>query len=129
MSRAYAPQILLACAFTSVSIHLLNQRREAQAECLRHIAQVGALEDALQRLQAGETVSDAELSKIRRRVGLTQKADTRAGVPAIPAMDSASGWKDSFAKRKETLAGITDEQIVSEWNEGKFLVSMQRREY
>jgi hypothetical protein len=120
MSKGYGVQIFLACAFTSLSIHLLNQRRDAQSERLRHSAQIGALEDVLQRLRAGEAVSEAELVKIRRRVGIQQR-DANSGIP--PATNpSPAGWKDNFTTRKEGQGEITDDQALSEWNRGKNLM-------
>jgi hypothetical protein len=116
MSRTYGAQIFLACAFTSVSIHLLNQRREAQSERLRHSAQVGALEDVLRRLRTGETVSDAELVKIRRRVGLLNAN------PSLPTTPNSAGWKDRFTKRNEAQGEITEDQVLSEWSKGKYYI-------
>ncbi|KIM31386.1 hypothetical protein M408DRAFT_21431 [Serendipita vermifera MAFF 305830] len=109
VSIKYLQEIILACAFTSVSIHLLNQRRDVQAEQLRYSAQVGALEDVVQRLRAGELVSDAELGKIRRRVDLLKREGTVANPKSVEQ-------KESIVKRPEPTKTVSDEQIFSEWN-------------
>jgi hypothetical protein len=128
MSRTYGAQIFLACAFTSVSIHLLNQRRDAKSERLRHSAQIGALEDVLQRLRKGETVSDAELAKIRRRVGLLEK-NANPGVPTVAANPNSAGWKDSFTKRNEAQGEITEDQMLSEWSKGRYRIFAMKGHY
>lgn len=121
MSITYLREIILACAFTSVSIHLLNQRRDAQAERLRYTAQVGALEDVVQRLRAGEVVSDEELGKIHRRVGLLKRDSTLAKPKLME-------WKEILAK-KEPLKEMTDEQVLAEWNRGMSLYSFRLSVY
>jgi hypothetical protein len=128
MSRTYGPQIFLACAFTSVSIHLLNQRRDAKSERLRHSAQIGALEDVLERLRKGETVSDVELAKIRRRVGLLEK-NANPGVPTVAANPNSAGWKDSFTKRNEAQGEITEDQMLSEWSKGRYRIFAMKGHY
>lgn len=105
MASKYIPQIILACTFTSVSIHLLNQRRECEEERRRFSTQVSALENVVHRQRAGEIVSDAEMAKIRRRVGLP---DTQAVRTVAP---TRIHW---LPKREETPAN--ENEVFVEWN-------------
>jgi hypothetical protein len=129
MSSGYIPQIILACAFTSISIHLINQRRGMEAEKRRSSAQITALEDVLRRLRAGETVSDAEMAKMRRRVGLLNHNSTDRNSSMIDSDATASestsqkgmtAWKEAIMGKSG--ANVTEEQALSEWNKGQYVI-------
>ncbi|PVG02406.1 hypothetical protein CPB86DRAFT_750991 [Serendipita vermifera] len=122
MSSSYIPQIVLACAFTSVSIHLINQRREMETAKRRSSAQVTALEDVVRRLRVGETVSDAEMQKMRKRVGLLNSHhandDKENGIfddaPTASSSQKPTAWKEVIMGKAAT--NVTEEQALSEWN-------------
>ena len=118
MASKYMPQIVLACMFTSVSIHLLNQRRDSETEQRRHAAQIIALEDVLRRQRAGEPITDAELLKIRRRVGLILP-------DGKPAVSNAEPVRWQFIKPKESNENASDDQTFAEWQKGMPLLIHQ----
>lgn len=112
MTSKYLPQIILACAFTSVSIHLLNQRRDSEGDRRRHSAQITALEEVVRRQQDGEQLTDAELLKIRRRVGLVHSEGNTTASNAL-----SSRW--SIMNRRESKDDTNDDQVHAEWNKSK----------
>ncbi|KAF9243219.1 hypothetical protein BU15DRAFT_86588 [Melanogaster broomeanus] len=50
---SYLPHILYSTALTSVSIHLLFQRKAAEEDLARHNAQITILEDLAHQLRSG----------------------------------------------------------------------------
>ncbi|KIJ05726.1 hypothetical protein PAXINDRAFT_21041 [Paxillus involutus ATCC 200175] len=65
----YLPHILYSTALTSVSIHLLWQRKAAEEDRARHNAQITILEDLTQQLRSGVPMADDEINRLR---GLAQ---------------------------------------------------------
>lgn len=110
MASQHIWNIILACGFTSTAIHLFNQRRESETQRLRFAAHIGALEDVLRRLRAGERISDEELAKIRRRVGLAPRINP-TDVTFVP-MQLLESTKDAESKPKMNA----EEELAFEWN-------------
>ncbi|KIJ21066.1 hypothetical protein PAXINDRAFT_6845 [Paxillus involutus ATCC 200175] len=61
----YLPHILYSTALTSVSIHLLWQRKAAEEDRARHNAQITILEDLTQQLRSGVPTTDEEINILR----------------------------------------------------------------
>ncbi|KAG8785494.1 hypothetical protein FRC19_002099 [Serendipita sp. 401] len=115
MSRArYAQEILLALAFTSASMNLLNSRRESEAQKRRYTTQIQALEELVTRQRAGEIITDHEFLKVRKRIGLLGDNSSMASASTLP--------EGSFTKPDSTDASNPvkqtshDDEILSEWN-------------
>lgn len=111
MASRYLYHVLSAATFTSISINLLNQRRDAEIRDAKLSAQTFALQDVLRRLKEGETINDAELIKIRRRVGL---------VPNLSVDDTyaqAVGWKEVFTAAVSSK-DQAEEMAFVEWLKG-----------
>ncbi|KAH9965390.1 hypothetical protein BC827DRAFT_1153679 [Russula dissimulans] len=62
----YIPELVYALAFSSISVHLLWQRRAAETDRRHFSARLSILGDVADRLRAGEGVSDAEVARLRR---------------------------------------------------------------
>ncbi|KAF9228492.1 hypothetical protein BS17DRAFT_341559 [Gyrodon lividus] len=60
----YLPHILYSTALTSVSIHLLWQRKAAEEDRARHNAQITILEDLTQQLRSGVPTTDEEIYRL-----------------------------------------------------------------
>ncbi|CAG7850619.1 SubName: Full=Uncharacterized protein {ECO:0000313/EMBL:CCA72174.1} [Serendipita indica DSM 11827] len=120
MASQHIWNIILACGFTSTAIHLFNQRRESETQRLRFAAHIGALEDVLRRLRAGERISDEELAKIRRRVGLAPRINP-TDVTFVP-MQLLESTKDAESKPKMNA----EEELAFEWNKGEYLLVVGR---
>lgn len=69
----YLPHVLYALAITSVSIHLLVQRKGGAEQRLQTRAQIDVLESVTQRLRSGESVTDAEIERLRRMVAVADQ--------------------------------------------------------
>ena len=90
----YVPELVYALAFSSISVHLLWQRRAAETDRRHYSARLSILGELAGRLRAGEgVVSDAEVARLRR-LAETVGEDTSAG-------DSV-GWRDVIFGRKES---------------------------
>ncbi|KIL00858.1 hypothetical protein PAXRUDRAFT_462390 [Paxillus rubicundulus Ve08.2h10] len=61
----YLPHILYSTVLTSVSIHLLWQRKAAEETRARHNAQITILEDLTQQLRSGVPMTDEEINRLR----------------------------------------------------------------
>ncbi|KAF8483644.1 hypothetical protein DFH94DRAFT_723182 [Russula ochroleuca] len=91
-TRRYIPEIAYALAFSSISVHLLWQRRAAETDRRHYSARLSILGELAGRLRAGE-VTDAEVARLRRLVE-TVGEDTHAG--------ESIGWRDVVFGRKES---------------------------
>ncbi|KAF8891868.1 hypothetical protein BD779DRAFT_1513580 [Infundibulicybe gibba] len=104
-STAYLPHTLYSIAITSISIHLVSQRRASSDERARINAQISILQTISQQLRSPEPLSHDELERLRR---LARPASIEAGVD-IPKEEI--GWKEViFGQRK------TQEDGMSEWD-------------
>ena len=94
-SRArYIPELIYALAFSSISVHLLWQRRTAETERRHYSARVSILGELAARLRAGEAVPDVEISRLRRL------AETAGTAEAHPGENI--GWREVVFGRKES---------------------------
>jgi len=103
MSLRYAPHIVYSLALTSVSMHLLYQRREAEEDRSRLSARISILESLVDRLNRGERINQGEVDRLRKLGGLL---DT----PESIFMDTHSKirWRDVLLGRKEHHVASSD---------------------
>lgn len=95
-SRArYIPELVYALAFSSISVHLLWQRRTAETDRRHYSARISILGELAARLRAGEAVPDVEISRLRRL------AET-AGAAEETHPGENIGWRDVVFGRKES---------------------------
>ena len=92
MSR-YVPELAYALAFSSISVHLLWQRRAAETDRGHYSARLSILGELAGRLRAGEEVADAEVARLRRLAEMVGE-DGHAG--------ESIGWRDVIFGRKES---------------------------
>jgi hypothetical protein len=107
MSRfasAYLPHALYSVAITSISIHLVSQKRTFSDERARVKAQISILESISEQLQSDKPFSTEEFERMKRL----------ARPPEQPHSElddkDAIGWKEVILGRKKT----NDE--MSEWD-------------
>jgi hypothetical protein len=89
----YIPELVYALAFSSISVHLLWQRRAAEMDRRHLSARLSILGELAARLRADEPVSDAEVTRLRRL------AET-VGEAAHPGENV--GWREVIFGRKES---------------------------
>jgi len=91
----YIPELLYALAFSSISVHLLWQRRAAETDRRHYSARLSILGELATRLRAGEAVSDAEVARLRRLAETVGDGeDTHPG--------ESVGWREVIFGRKES---------------------------
>ncbi|KAG8811238.1 hypothetical protein FRC17_002560 [Serendipita sp. 399] len=118
-TRRFVYEVVLALAFTSSSIHLLNSRRKTEAQTRRFTTQIHALEDLLRRQRAGEVITDLDILKVRKRVGLLAEDDGVAPVSLTPKSEEDALTRkevESIDRSHHVTQGSSDEEILSEWN-------------
>ena len=91
----YIPELVYALAFSSISVHLLWQRRTAETGRRHLSARLSILGELAARLRAGDAVSDAEVARLRRL------AET-VGEASHPGENV--GWREVMFGRKESGA-------------------------
>lgn len=92
MTRRYIPELVYALAFSSISVHLLWQRRAAETDRRHYSARLSILDELAGRLWAGE-VADVEVARLRR-LAETVGEDSHAG--------ESIGWRQVIFGRKES---------------------------
>lgn len=109
----YVPHIVYSLALTSISMHLLYQRRAAQEDRSRLSAKISILESLLQRLDEGERISPGELERQQKLAGLLDSHSSESR-----DTDTKIGWKDVLLGRKEQHArrGGWDQK---DWEKGR----------
>ena len=65
MTTRYIPHILYSLALTSFSMHLLNTRHQSATLHAAFLARQSVLTSLIERLKAGENVSDAEVMRLK----------------------------------------------------------------
>jgi len=81
----YIWPMLSSLAFTATAVHMVDQRKTLESDRLKMSTQISVLETLVERLRAGGSVTDEEIHKIKRRVGLI-------GGPQLNAAERS--WKE-----------------------------------
>ncbi|KAI0300455.1 hypothetical protein B0F90DRAFT_412508 [Multifurca ochricompacta] len=89
----YIPELVYALAFSSISVHLLWQRRAAETDRRHYMARLSILGELATRLRTAEAVSDGEVARLRR-LGETVGKDAHPG--------ENIGWREVVFGRKES---------------------------
>jgi hypothetical protein len=91
----YIPELLYALAFSSISVHLLWQRRTAETDRRHYSARISIIRRACRAAaHAGEAVPDVEVVRLRRLAETVGEAEAHAG--------ENIGWRDVVFGRKES---------------------------
>jgi hypothetical protein len=92
----YVPHLIYSTILTSISFHLLFQKKQSEVDRAHLTAQMTTLESLAHRLRSGQDVSDKEVERLCRLAKTHE--DTyleRAG-----AKKEIIGWRDVFLGRK-----------------------------
>jgi len=113
----YIWPLLSSLTFTATAVHMVDQRKTLETERLKTSTQISVLENLVQRLQAGEPVTDEEVYKVKRRVGLI----------GSPQQDAAEhSWRDVlFNAMKPSAQSVQAEE--EQLQKGEVLVEEVRR--
>ncbi|KAG1802954.1 uncharacterized protein HD556DRAFT_1429654 [Suillus plorans] len=101
----YIPHILYSTALTSISMHLLWQRKTADEDRARFKAQTSILQELVEQLRSGKPISDEEITKSRNLACIHGEGKQS------PDKDRTNiGWTDVLWGRKTPAdLGVSDE--------------------
>jgi len=107
----YIPHLIYSTVLTSLSFHLLFQKKQSEVDCAHLNAQISILESLAQRLRSGQDVSDEETDRLCRLA----KTHKDGHVEGAKLKKEKIGWKDVFWGRKsERDGGERDRKILEE---------------
>jgi hypothetical protein len=102
----YIPHILYSTAFTSISMHLLWQRKTAEEDRARFKAQTSILQDLIEQLRSGKPISNEEIMKMRNLARIHGEGKESPDMEAKTNI----GWMDVVWGRKSPAdLGVSDE--------------------
>ena len=113
MTTRYIPHIIYTIAITSISTHMLWQRKEADDQRRYISAHIDLLQSCVQRLKAGERISDDELQRIRQ-FGRTAEELERDRAVARGLVRTQGDGTESIGWREALLGGRGKESKVRE---------------
>jgi hypothetical protein len=111
MPSQYIPHIIYSIALTSVSIHLLIQRKAAVERRAHVDAQISILESIVHRIQNDKNVSDEEIEKLQKLARAHKGFGPSSEVAG--AADEGIGWKDVILGTKKRDFGSDG---LSDWD-------------
>jgi hypothetical protein len=101
----YIPHILYSTALTSISMHLLWQRKTAEEDRARFKAQTSILQDLVERLRSGKSISDEEITKLRNLARIHGE-----GRESSDKATTNVGWMDvAWGRKSPADLGVSDE--------------------
>jgi len=107
----HLPHILYSTVLTSVSIHLLWQRRASEDERARKHAQITILEDLAHQLRSGTPITDDAVDKLRKLAHVHSTQDPREGTA------EGHGVQERKVRWTDVLWGnkVVDQKGTDEW--------------
>ena len=93
---SYIPHLIYSTALTSLSLHLLYQKKQSEMDRAHLAAQTSILEALAHRLRSGQNISDEEVERLCRLAKTHEETHAEeAGVKRAKV-----GWKDVFLGKK-----------------------------
>ena len=83
----YIWPLLSSLVFTATAMNMVDQRKTFESERLKTSTQISALESLVERLRTGGSITDEEIHKVKKRVGLTGSLQQNA---------AERSWKDAL---------------------------------
>jgi hypothetical protein len=107
--RRYLPHLIYSVALTTVSLHLLSQRKASETQKARLTAQISILESIVHQLRSNNPLSNDELQRLRN---LT-RANSEETLLGNAAYEDKVSWRDVILGRR-WLASAQEEE--SKWH-------------
>lgn len=104
----YLPHVVYSTALTSLAMHSLFHRKEAEEERSHVAAQISILDSMAQRLRSGEDIPDKEFAQLWK---LAKSHDVAPENENKEAGKGEIGWKDMFLGKKNL-----DSKGSSDWD-------------
>ncbi|CCM02987.1 uncharacterized protein FIBRA_05102 [Fibroporia radiculosa] len=109
MSLQYLPHVLYSLALTSISMHLLRQRKDAEAERAQLAAQISILDSTAHKMRAGEIIPERELNRLLKLA----QSQRQLVEEAEPVQTDPIGWREVLLGRK---ASEVESAKAAEWD-------------
>lgn len=107
VSTRYIPHALYSIAITSISIHLVNQRKTSQEDVTRINTQISLLKSIAEQLRLDKPLSKDELQRLKK---LAQPVPQSESLQTRP--ERVIGWGEVFFGRKNVDEGAG----MSKWD-------------
>ena len=91
--------------FTATAMNMVDQRKTLESERLKTSTQISALESLVERLRTDASVTDEEIYKVKRRVGL---------IGSLQHNTTERSWKDALfnaVKPSAQSVQVEEEQL------------------
>jgi len=111
MLSAYLPHLIYSTVLTSLSFHLLFQKKQSEVDRAHLSAQISILESLKHRLRSGQDISDDEIGRLCRLA----KTHEDGHMEGAGMKRENVGWKEVFLGRKSE--GDSGEREKKDWEE------------
>jgi hypothetical protein len=105
----YLPHLIYSVALTTISLRLLSQRKETEAQKAQLTAQISILESIVHQLRTNKPLSDDELTRLRKLA----RAHDGHPEPVEGNSKDKVNWKDVIFGRNRTEEEMGKE---SDWD-------------
>jgi len=123
---SYIPHLIYSTALTSLSFHLLFQKKQSEMDRAHLAAQTSILEALAHRLRSGQNISDEEVERLCRLAKTHE--DTHAEEAGVKR--EKVGWKDVFLGKKiEGDAGERERKDLEECEYSALYCIVSRSNY
>lgn len=114
LNRTYIFPILLFSAVSSLAINVRNAKDDSRLLEDQHAAQLSVLRDLINRLTAGENLSQQQLLREYERVGIVKRTEERDGKPS-----KHISWRETiFGRKKEERDLETERRELADIEHG-----------
>ncbi|KAI0785802.1 hypothetical protein C8Q75DRAFT_809018 [Abortiporus biennis] len=111
MTTRYIPHIIYTLAITSLSTHLLNQRKESEEQQIHTKTYISLLESTITKLKSGERIDEKEYQRVKKFGKDLEDLENERNVARGIHVDlkgvggSGMGWTEVLLGRKEVQSG------------------------
>jgi hypothetical protein len=117
VTTAYIPHAIYSLAMTSISIHLVSQKRTITEDRARVAARISILESVAKQLREGEDISLDELGRLHR---LARPPDPAKKDKEVK---EEIGWREMFfGPEKRSSEPEMSEYDKRDWEKSEFLM-------
>ncbi|XP_006461449.1 hypothetical protein AGABI2DRAFT_192954 [Agaricus bisporus var. bisporus H97] len=111
LNTTYLPHALYSIAITSISIHLVGQKRTIAEDRARIAARISTLESVAGQLRDGKHLSLEELDRLQRLA----RPPSSSSAERVQPIREEIGWRETIFGRKRSLETEMSEYDRRDW--------------